>query len=78
MFARVKYALVVVALAACGKSKDECRVEAKAAGDLLVAAARELPLWFEPPDDLPLVTRTSRTAGPKDGRTRCWPAPRRT
>jgi hypothetical protein len=62
MFARVRYALVVVVLAACGKSKDECRVEARAAGDLLVAAARELPMWFEPPDDLPLVTRTDLPA----------------
>ena len=52
--------LVIIALVACGKgkSKDECRAEADAVGKLLVEAAKEVPSFYEPPDDVKLVVRT--------------------
>src|SRR5688500_6858679 len=55
---------VIIALVACGKgkSKDECRAEADAVGTLLVEAAKEVPSFYEPPDDVKLVARTDLPA----------------
>jgi len=49
--------LVVVALAACGKSKAECRTEAESFGKLL-AAADLSPSFIQVDDTLHLVERT--------------------
>lgn len=57
----MRRALLVAALAACeggAKSEGECRTEANAVGDLLVAAAKETPSPFEIADGVKLVTRT--------------------
>lgn len=57
----MKLALTLaLAAAACsdGKSKDQCRAEATAVGDLLVAAAQEPAAMLVLRDEVRLVTRT--------------------
>src|SRR5687768_15314585 len=50
--------MVIAALVGCSKSKQDCRVEAEAVGDLLVEAAKEPASFLALRDHVRVVTRT--------------------